>query len=92
MPTITKIGTATPTYRHDQLNILNFMQQMLPLDETKKRLLSLLYHRSGIKTRYSVLADYSSEREDFTFYPKADEEGAFPNIERRMQEIGRAHV
>ncbi|MFT6479638.1 MAG: putative naringenin-chalcone synthase [Spirosomataceae bacterium] len=85
MPTITKIGTATPTHRHDQLNILNFMQQMLPLDETKKRLLSLLYHRSGIKTRYSVLADYSSKQEDFTFYPKVGEDRAFPNIERRME-------
>lgn len=85
MPVITKIGTATPTHRHDQLNILNFMQQMLPLDETKKRLLSLLYHRSGIKTRYSVLADYSTKQEDFSFYPKADEETDFPTIEKRMQ-------
>lgn len=85
MPTITAIGTATPPYKHKQLSILNFMQQTLPLDKTKNRLLSLLYHRSGIDTRYSVLSDYSAVEKDFSFYPSQQNGRRFPNLEDRMQ-------
>lgn len=85
MPIITEIGTANPTHKHKQLSILKFMQQTLPLDETKSRLLSLLYHRSGISTRYSVLSDYSSDKKDFEFYPKGGDSTTFPDLEKRMQ-------
>lgn len=85
MPIITAIGTATPPYKHKQLSILKFMQQTLPLDETKSRLLSLLYHRSGIDTRYSVLSDFSANKKDFEFYPQDNASDSFPNLERRMQ-------
>lgn len=85
MPIITAIGTANPAYQHKQLSILKFMQQSLPLDETQRRLLSLLYHRSGILTRYSVLSDYSAEKKDFKFYPNDSNNTTFPNLEKRMQ-------
>ncbi len=85
MPIITAIGTANPTHQHKQLSILKFMQQTLPLNKTQSRLLSLLYHRSGITNRYSVLSDYSSEKKDFKFYPNENNITGFPSLEKRMQ-------
>lgn len=84
MPIITAIGTANPKYKHKQLSILNFMKETLPLDQRQERLLSLLYHRCGIETRYSVLPDYSLPSKDYQFYARPDEDKPFPNLESRM--------
>jgi predicted naringenin-chalcone synthase len=57
MSTIISIGTAVPKYIAKQSTILEFMKAAYN-DETASRKLNILFHNSGIKTRYSVLPDF----------------------------------
>ncbi len=59
------------------------MQEAYQLNETEKRKLAFLYHRSDIKTRYSVVPDYSNV-EERTFIPD-DVQAPFPDIDKRME-------
>ena len=87
MADIVSIATAVPQYCHRQNDILTFMQEAYQLGETDKRKLAFLYHRSDIKTRYSVVPDYSNV-EERTFIPDNKQE-PFPNIDQRMEMYGR---
>jgi predicted naringenin-chalcone synthase len=81
---IISIGTAVPTYCHQQTDILQFMQTVYASTETDKRKLRFLYQQSGIKQRYSVIADYSRPTEDWKFYPQTENLEPFPSLEQRM--------
>lgn len=83
MAEIISIATAVPQYCHQQSDILTFMQEAYQLNETDKRKLAFLYHRSDIKTRYSVVPDYSNV-EERTFIPD-NVENPFPDIDKRME-------
>ena len=85
MSKITAIGTAVPTYRHEQLSILQFMEHVYAYTESDKRKLRYLYHKSNIQTRYSVLPDYSRPVNEWKFYPPSENLDPFPSLERRMQ-------
>ncbi|MEP6595464.1 MAG: type III polyketide synthase [Ginsengibacter sp.] len=85
MSKITSIATATPPYRHEQKNILPFMQQVYAMNEADKRKMKFLYHQSGINTRYSVLPDYGLFANDWLFYPATENLEPFPNLELRME-------
>ncbi|MEO8765020.1 MAG: type III polyketide synthase [Ginsengibacter sp.] len=85
MSKIVSIATAVPPYRHDQRDILTFMQQVYALTETDKRKLRFLYHQSAIDTRYSVLPDYSLNAGEWQFYPASENLEPFPNLETRME-------
>ncbi|MBK5271775.1 MAG: type III polyketide synthase [Bacteroidia bacterium] len=85
MSKIVSIGTAVPAYRHDQEQILDFMQKVYAFTEADKRKLKFLYHKGGIQTRYSVIPDYSLPTEDWQFYPPAEGLEPFPSLEKRMQ-------
>jgi predicted naringenin-chalcone synthase len=82
---IISIGTAVPPYRHQQEDILQFMQSVYlqPADEQRK--LRFLYRQSGIDIRYSVIADYSRDMPDWKFYPATEGMDPFPGLEQRMQ-------
>jgi len=82
---IISIGTALPGYQHQQQEILNFMSRIYAFNEKDRRKLKYLYQRSGIETRYSVLADYSQPPEKWSFYPPTENLEPFPSIEKRMQ-------
>ncbi len=82
MAEIISIATAVPEFCHQQKDILSFMQEAYQLNETEKRKLAFLYHRSDIKTRYSVVPDYSNV-EERTFIPD-DVQAPFPDIDKRM--------
>jgi predicted naringenin-chalcone synthase len=84
MSKIIAIGTAVPAYKSSQKDILNFMLGAIDADETDRRKIALMYHRSGIENRYSVLPDYSQPMENWEFYPKNKTLEPFPNIEKRM--------
>lgn len=84
MSKIISIGTAVPAYCHQQLDILQFMQTVYATTETDKRKLRFLYQQSGIKQRYSVIADYSRPTEDWKFYPQTENLEPFPSLEQRM--------
>lgn len=62
MARITHLGTAVPTYKHSQEQIGRFMQGQLQLDTKASRLTNLVYKKSGIESRYSVLPDFSANK------------------------------
>jgi alkylresorcinol/alkylpyrone synthase len=82
---IVSISTALPAYKHEQNDILAFMQNVYALDETEKRKLRFLYRQSSIQTRYSVLPDYSLEANEWEFYPASENIEPFPGLEVRMK-------
>jgi predicted naringenin-chalcone synthase len=82
---IISIGTATPAFNHEQDNILQFMQRIYSLNAEGKRKLRFLYHQSAIRTRYSVIADYSLPAAAWEFYPPSENLEPFPSLEQRMQ-------
>jgi predicted naringenin-chalcone synthase len=81
---IISIGTALPAYRHQQEDIMHFMQQVYSLNEVDKRKLKFLYHQSNINFRYSVIPDYSKSINEWKFYPHSEALEPFPNLELRM--------
>ena len=84
MSKIISIGTALPSYRHHQEEILHFMQHIYAMNEVDKRKLKFLYHQSSIDTRYSVIRDYSRPIHEWKFYPHSENLEPFPSLELRM--------
>lgn len=84
MTDILAIGTALPTYRHAQTDILTFMQRVYALDAVEERKLRFLYHQSGIDYRYSFIPDYSKPKREWRFYPPEESLEPFPSLELRM--------
>ncbi|MEO8823756.1 MAG: type III polyketide synthase [Ginsengibacter sp.] len=84
MSKIISISTALPEYKHEQKDILHFMQNVYAMNEVEKRKLRFLYHQSAIQTRYSVLPDYSLQAGEWKFYPATENLEPFPNLEQRM--------
>ena len=84
MSKIISIGTAVPAYCHQQMDILPFMQIVYASAEMDKRKLRFLYQQSGIRQRYSVIADYTKPIEDWKFYPQTENLEPFPSLEQRM--------
>lgn len=85
MSKILSIGTAVPAYKHQQTDILSFMQRIYALNETDKRKLKFLYYQSGIEARYSVIPDYSLATHEWQFFNPSENLEPFPNLEQRMQ-------
>ncbi len=85
MSKIVSVATAVPEYKHEQENILGFMQNVYAMNEVDKRKMKFLYHQSGIQTRYSVLPDYSLHANEWTFYPPTENLDPFPDLELRMK-------
>jgi predicted naringenin-chalcone synthase len=82
---IISIGTATPAHKHNQKDILQFMQQVYALDSAESRKLRFMYNLSGIDIRYSVVPDYSHTMSEWKFYPHSENLEPFPSLEQRMQ-------
>ncbi len=61
MSRIIALGTAVPQYKTGQANILKFMQHAYGNEKTSRKL-NVLFHHSGIDTRYSVLPDFGTQR------------------------------
>ena len=84
MSRIISVGTALPAYRHEQMSIMNFMQNAYAMNDIEKRKLRFLYHYSGIQYRYSVIPDYSRTLPEWKFYPHSENLEPFPSLELRM--------
>lgn len=84
MSKIISIGTAVPPFKHQQQDILQFMQKVYAMNETGNRKLKFLYHQSGINTRYSIIQDYNKSINDWKFYPQSENLEPFPSLELRM--------
>jgi predicted naringenin-chalcone synthase len=81
---IISIGTALPAYKHQQNDILQFMQKVYAMNEVDNRKLKFLYHQSAIDYRYSVIPDYSRPAPEWKFYPHSENLEPFPSLELRM--------
>jgi predicted naringenin-chalcone synthase len=81
---IISIGTTVPQFKHEQQDILQFMQKIYAMNESENRKLRFLYKQSGIDCRYSVIADYSRNITDWKFYPQSENLEPFPGLEQRM--------
>jgi predicted naringenin-chalcone synthase len=84
MSSLTHIGTAVPDFKNEQSAIQQFMLKMNDGSPTDKRKMGLMYARSGIETRYSVIPDYSSAASERAFFSKNEDLEPFPSIEQRM--------
>ena len=84
MSKIISIGTAVPAFRHQQAEIMHFMQHVYAMDMNESRKLKFLYHQSGINQRYSVIPDYSRKAAEWKFYPQSENLEPFPSLEFRM--------
>lgn len=82
MPFIESITTAVPSYCHLQGDILKFMQAFAPEQEHRK--LGVIYKKSGIEKRHSVISDYGEVMGKWNFFPNNAAAEPFPNIEKRM--------
>jgi len=67
MSTIISIGTAVPGYSAKQSTILEFMHSAYH-DDTASRKLNILFHNSGINTRYSVLPDFGNNHSENSLF------------------------
>ena len=85
MSVIASISTALPAFQHSQSDLGEFMAEFHADSEQKKRKLKIMYSKSGIRSRYSVIPDYSSGKEERVFFPKTHNLEPFPSIEYRMQ-------
>jgi predicted naringenin-chalcone synthase len=82
---IIALGTAVPAHKHQQKDILQFMQQVYALDAVENRKLKFLYNLSGINSRYSTIPDYSRSMAGWEFYPHNESLSPLPTLELRMQ-------
>lgn len=89
MSRIISIGTALPQHRHRQQDILQFMLNAYQPEAEDRRRISLLYERSGIAHRYSVIPDYAAPEPQWEFYPRSRDLEPFPTLEQRMETYGR---
>lgn len=71
MTYITAIGSAVPNYQISQQQATDAISNILHLSQEEKRKLQILYRATQIKTRYSVLPDFT-QQENFSFFQKPE--------------------
>lgn len=84
MSKIISIGTAVPSFKYKQSEIFDFMQVLHGYDEDESRKIKLLYDRSGINYRHSVISDYKAQVHERNFFPQTKDMEPFPSLESRM--------
>ena len=83
MTFINAIGTHNPSYKYKQEEILTYMLSHVPdLEERSRRGLQMIYKRSGIGHRYSVLPDFGESNQERLFSSNALDK--MPAVEKRM--------
>jgi len=65
---LSAIGTASPSHRFSQQQILQFMTDAHQLNKNEASRLEKLYALSGIEHRNSVLSDFGVERGNYAFF------------------------
>lgn len=80
MSKIISIGTALPEFKTKQNTILEFMCAAYD-NVTAARKLKVLFHQSGIDTRYSVVPDFSNRNAEDTFFAVNK---TAPSVENRV--------
>jgi alpha-pyrone synthase len=79
---ICSIGVSVPAYKVSQKSYLNYFLKSPAFLPENERLIKTICYKSGINERYSVLADFSEEDVEKSFYQ--DSELKSPGISKRM--------
>lgn len=83
---IISIGLANPIHKIEQHKVFDFMGKAHGFDGAELDRLKALYRATGIKSRYSVIPDYStSDLKDWQFYPTNSELAPFPTTKQRAE-------
>ncbi len=82
MSKIISIGTAVPQHRTEQKEILEFMHAAYDNDVTASRKLNVLFHNSGIHTRYSAIPDFDKTSHEHIFFNGTPSKA---NVENRLE-------
>lgn len=77
---ILNIATQAPAFTYAQTEILAYMQDFHKADAKVGRQLNVLYHRSGITTRNSVLPDFRDNGLPSQLFPN----GPLPGLNKRL--------
>lgn len=80
---ISAIGIATPSNCFSQMHIFDFMANATALSSADVSRLKKIYEASGIEQRYSVLADFGKQKNDYTFFGNGDDLSPFPTTKQR---------
>lgn len=83
MSYLVAIGTALPAFASDQMKIHAFMEKELSGSDDDRTKLRLLYERSAIQTRYSVLPDFIIPDGEQTFFKHNEPQ---PQLEQRLEQ------
>jgi predicted naringenin-chalcone synthase len=75
---IHRLETVLPDFQYEQQSLSDWMMDYLQPDERNRRILKMIYNRSKVSTRYSVLPDFGAS-ESLLF-----QEGRNPTVKSRM--------
>ncbi len=85
MSKIISIATGLPEHKYSQSDLFSFADKVYSNDQLESRKLKYLYNHSGISERYSVVPDFTCQKEERLFFPSSEDLEPFPSIEKRMQ-------
>jgi alpha-pyrone synthase len=81
---LSAIGTANPKHKRSQASAADFLANLMGLKGKMREKLLTLFLNSGIHYRYSVIADYTLEPDEFTFFSTTEDFEPFPTTSARM--------
>ncbi len=84
MSYIASIQLALPEFQYPQELLARFYCNACE-DELVKRKINIVSRKSGIGERYSVLSDFGTTHESFTFFPKNISLSPAPTLSQRMK-------
>lgn len=79
---INQIETAVPEFSYKQDDVRETMKEIVGDDERSQRIIHLLYAKSGIETRHSVIDDFKSNGSHSLFF---NGQGAAPGTKSRNE-------
>lgn len=81
MPYISSIKTAVPKYCYAQEDAASFLTQRVD-DPKERKKINIIFRRSGVKTRYSVLPDFNPKNERWMLFDHPNDN--VPLVESRL--------
>lgn len=85
MSKITAIATAVPKYCQQQMEIFDAVKAVHSNTPEEERILRFMYKTSGINTRYSVVPDFSSTKNNAQIFYTENEEIKTRGLEARLK-------
>jgi alkylresorcinol/alkylpyrone synthase len=82
---IVRIETAVPAYKHDQHQIAEFMKRVYQVEGRSFEKLGLVYEKSMIDCRYSIIPDFSLPEEEWQYFSNSTDMEPFPKLNERMK-------